>query len=155
VWITTAQPSHLAGNFATVSISNDDQLTETVNKLTEMMEKRQAAFSVESSSWIEQFHEVGAFPMTLGTSWIVCPLSTTRHVLRWRLTRHIRQAFACEGGVDEHGEESQPSFFDYLMHFLTLGWKVTIQGERDRGLRGFTRTPGPFLAHLHTSRRSI
>eukprot|EP01051_Picozoa_sp_SAG22_P002428 SAG22_NODE_107_length_19899_cov_24.034141_5_plen_894_part_00 len=77
-------------NFATVVISNDDELAQTVNKVAAMMEKREAAFSVETSSWMEQFTD----------------------------------AFACEGGVDENGDDVDPGFGDYLMHFLTIGFKV-------------------------------
>eukprot|EP01052_Picozoa_sp_SAG31_P031672 SAG31_NODE_3381_length_4338_cov_90.056617_1_plen_857_part_00 len=77
-------------NFATVSVCNDDELAETVNKLAEMMEKRSAAFSVETSSWVEQFVD----------------------------------AFACEGGVDENGDDVDPGFADYAMHYLTISWKI-------------------------------
>ena len=77
-------------NFATVIVSNDDELAETVNKLASMMEKREAAFNVETSSWGEQFVD----------------------------------AFACEGGVDENGDDVNPGATDYIMHFLTIFWKV-------------------------------
>ena len=33
-------------------------------------------------------------------------------------------AFACEGGVDEDGNETDPSGMDYFFHFVTIGWKV-------------------------------
>ena len=56
-------------NFATVVISNDDELAQTVNKLAAMMEKREAAFSVETSSWC-----VAVPDLQLGTPACACCL---------------------------------------------------------------------------------
>ena len=44
-------------SLATVTISNDGHLADTVNTLTDVMNKRQEAFKVSSSSWREQFIE--------------------------------------------------------------------------------------------------
>jgi solute carrier family 8 (sodium/calcium exchanger) len=78
------------GALATVTISADGELADTVNELTSVMVKRQEAFSVSTSSWGEQFLE----------------------------------AFECEGGVDENGNETDPSRLDYFFHLATIGWKV-------------------------------
>jgi solute carrier family 8 (sodium/calcium exchanger) len=33
-------------------------------------------------------------------------------------------AFTCEGGVDDNGDDVEPSGMDYFLHFATIGWKV-------------------------------
>jgi solute carrier family 8 (sodium/calcium exchanger) len=78
------------GALATVTISADGDLAETVNALTAVMAKRQEAFKISSSSWSEQFVD----------------------------------AFQCEGGIDEDGNDVSPSRTDYFFHFATIGWKV-------------------------------
>ena len=52
-------------NFASVVISNDGELAETVNNITSIMEKRLEAFKVSTSTWQEQFIE--AFEVEGGT----------------------------------------------------------------------------------------
>ena len=77
-------------NFASVVISNDGELAETVNNITSIMQKRLEAFKVSTSTWQEQFIE----------------------------------AFEVEGGTDDDGEDVEPSPIDFIMHFLTIFWKV-------------------------------
>lgn len=33
-------------------------------------------------------------------------------------------AFTCEGGIDDNGNDVEPSGMDFFLHFATIGWKV-------------------------------
>merc|ERR1712168_220888 len=67
---------------------------EFKNSVDKMMQKANASMMVGSSSWLEQFTE--AFTVQ-----------------------------ADDDGEDgEEGEEKMPSCGDYIMHFLTLPWKL-------------------------------
>lgn len=68
---------------------------EFKNSVDKMMQKANASMMVGSSSWLEQFLE--AFTV---------------------------QADEDEEGEEGDGEEKMPSCGDYIMHFLTLPWKV-------------------------------
>eukprot|EP00238_Polyblepharides_amylifera_P002343 CAMPEP_0196592900 /NCGR_PEP_ID=MMETSP1081-20130531/74141_1 /TAXON_ID=36882 /ORGANISM="Pyramimonas amylifera, Strain CCMP720" /LENGTH=951 /DNA_ID=CAMNT_0041916723 /DNA_START=257 /DNA_END=3112 /DNA_ORIENTATION=- len=45
-----------------------------------------------------------------------------RHTASWR--EQFRDAMVPGVGVDELGEETEPGTADYVLHFLTFGWKV-------------------------------
>merc|ERR1711970_666624 len=71
---------------------------EFKNSVDKMMQKANASMMVGSSSWLEQF--TGAF------------------------TVQAEDDDEEEGEDGEEGEEKMPSCGDYIMHFLTLPWKL-------------------------------
>ncbi|XP_053297514.1 solute carrier family 8 member 4a isoform X4 [Pleuronectes platessa] len=78
-----------------VVIEESYEFKSTVDKL---IKKTNLALVVGSSSWREQF--VSAVTVSAGESW------------------------QCNDDEEESGEEHLPSCFDYIMHFLTVFWKV-------------------------------
>ncbi|XP_075958041.1 solute carrier family 8 member 4a isoform X2 [Anarhichas minor] len=78
-----------------VVIEESYEFKSTVDKL---IKKTNLALVVGSSSWREQF--VSAVTVSAGESQL------------------------CDDDEEESGEERLPSCFDYIMHFLTVFWKV-------------------------------
>merc|ERR1712168_1473377 len=71
---------------------------EFKNSVDKMMQKANASMMVGSSSWLEQFTEA--------------------------FTVQAEDDDDEEGEDGEEGEEKMPSCGDYIMHFLTLPWKL-------------------------------
>ncbi|KAJ7996768.1 hypothetical protein DPEC_G00240440 [Dallia pectoralis] len=89
-----------------VVIEESYEFKNTVDKL---IKKTNLALVVGSSSWREQF--VNAVTVSA-----VCLISSVRLISASHLIS--------DDDEEESGEERLPSCFDYIMHFLTVFWKV-------------------------------
>lgn len=111
--------------------------------MDKLLKKTNLALVVGSSSWREQF--VNAVTVSAGMPLPVCSflhsVQCSSIAMKYFLIKHtiystIIQAFfrfksrlfhfdpSGDDDEEESGEERLPSCFDYIMHFLTVFWKV-------------------------------